>query len=30
MEDFKKISEIKLNEDNTATIKYTLINQDSN
>lgn len=26
----KKISEIKLNEDNTATIKYILINQDSN
>ena len=30
MAESKKISEIKLNEDNTATIKYTLINQDSN
>lgn len=30
MSEFKSIQEIILNEDNTATIKYQLVNQDSN
>lgn len=30
MNEYKSIQEIKLNKDNTATIKYQLVNQDSN